>query len=118
MDSEPGTLDDTGIICPTNEDGTQKNVIVCNLEKDEYAWGTTGAHQDGSIEEVCCKCGLGIANEQSCFVSDSADKNIDNGCATALDSDPTQEVILQFQKNDDDPCQKIRSGGKVYKTCW
>jgi len=126
--TEPGQLDVTGIICPvyTVDDpysvedpryGQQKPVIVCNLEKDKYAWGAIGANEDGSSEEVCCKCGLDIANETSCFISDDETENSEN-CSTTLTSDPTQEVILQFQKDGTDPCEKIRSGGKVYKTCW
>ncbi len=144
-----GLLDDTGIQCPilTNDQGIpipdgegnyqQARVIVCNLEVDEYAFGTVGANDanSGVQEQVCCKCG--ITGDTACFISsEKADEEdleditddlgkvigqIDtaSGCVVEATSDPTQEVILQFQKDrGTDPCEKIRSGGKVYKTCW
>jgi len=127
-----GELDETGIICPTYDDpsdpatfGMQKRVIVCNLEVDKYAFGTIGANEQGATEDVCCKCG--IEGDTACFISaekatnlsEDGKTDLDTGCIVETTSDPTQEVILQFQKDrGSDPCEKIRSGGKVYKTCW
>lgn len=123
-----GKLDRTGIQCPEyalgddipvgKQTGDQKPVVVCNLEKDKYAWGTTGANEDGAQEEVCCQCGIEMDVDQTCFVSDNPEENAENGCAETLTSDPTQEVILKFQRDNNDPCTKIVSGGKTYKTCW
>lgn len=135
LQSEVGLLDETGIRCPLESDGmTQKNVIVCNLEVDEYAWGAIGANQDGISEQVCCRCGEGdtYANESACFISETKANEEDiedlsngmrrdkiSGCIVAATVDPTQEVILQFTKDrGTDPCTKIVSGGKTYKYCW
>jgi len=109
-------LDNTGIICP----GNGQETVVCNFEKGEYAWGTVGANELGQQEEVCCRCNPGTTPVKSCFVADNADDNSteDNDCAKTLTSDPTQEVIITLERNDNDPCTKIVSGGKVYKTCW
>jgi len=131
--SIPGELDETGIICPTYDDpldpnfGKQKPVIVCNLELDRYAFGTIGANDANSEieEDVCCKCG--VEGDTACFISSEKATNLspdgktdlDTGCTVETTTDPTQEVILQFQKDrGSDPCEKIVSGGKVYKTCW
>jgi hypothetical protein len=115
---ELGKLDDTGIECPLNDDGSQKEVVVCNFEKDEYAWGTIGANEDGSAEQVCCTCGIPEEVQDSCFLSGNETLDEVNGCATVLTSDPRQEVDVSLERIDGDPCTKIVSGGKVYKTCW
>lgn len=129
--TEPGVIDETGIICPVEIDPVtglpvidpdtglpvQKPVIVCNLEKDKYAWGATGSDIEGEEEQVCCQCGISTGTQTACFVSEDPEVNAQE-CAQTLTSDPTEEVILTFQKNGDDPCYTKYSGGKPYKVCW
>lgn len=125
-----GRLDDTGIECPLMEDENgncleydaagnckQKPVVVCNLEKDKYAWGTTGSDVEGGEEQVCCQCGISTSTQTACFVSEDPAENSQD-CAQTLTSDPAEDVVLTFQKDGDDPCYTKYSGGKPYKVCW
>jgi len=117
-----GKLDDTGIICPTytSEEnpelvGQEKPVVVCNFEKDKYAWGTVGSNVEGSTEQVCCQCG--ITGQTACIVSDDPDINAQE-CPPTQTFDPEQDVMIILHKDETDPCVTQVYGGKVYKNCW
>ena len=101
-------LDNTGVICPTDEMGmtTNEPVVVCNLQKDKPDWGTS----DGS--DVCCQCN--IPDEKDvCIVSpDNPD------CARTMTVDPTQTVELMFFRADNDPCFWSRTSSGWEQICW
>jgi hypothetical protein len=118
-------LDSTGIICPTYTaeeaqeaidagctddcpvEGTEKPVVVCNLEKDKEDWGTT----DGS--DVCCQCGIPAEKQTACVVTEDR-----NECTQSMTVNPTQSVELFFFKDDEDPCTWVRTSQGWKQWCY
>lgn len=131
---EPGSLDETGIVCPVYQtqdectvaaaalpeaereeflkmcepEVTQKPVVICNLEKDKKDWGTT----DGS--DVCCQCGIPEEAQTACDVINSDPED----CEKTMTVDPTQSVELMFFKDDVDPCTWIKTSKGWKQWCY
>lgn len=129
IEADPGSLDNTGIICPVyatqdecdaaeagNEgfvcipEVTQKPVVVCNLEKDKEDWGTT----DGS--DVCCQCGIPENIQEACIVTQPETDT--NQCTHSMTVDPTQTVELIFFKDDVDPCTWKKTSKGWVQVCF